>query len=445
MMKSKFHGPARIQNDLPAGSPDLAPPANLRWNFTWAALSGALFETGASFADTGTIVAVFIGRLTPSALAVGAAESIRRYGWLVPQLFAANYAQGLRYRKRIYLIGGWGRAFFLLLLAGALVLISDESGLYPNQLLFLFFVLWTGFSFVSGLAGVPYNDIVGRVIPAGHRSRLLAVRFFAGGTLAVGAGILIRFLLQGNGSLRPYGIIFAIGAVTLALSTACFALIREAPAPGDHLRPRFAEFVRAGLRVLRTDRRLRFFLYVQLLSAVTSMATPFYVVQARRSSSLVEAEVGTLLAAHMLGAVLLNPVWGWWGDRHGELSLQQALAAISLLSPALALGLPRMTGLSSAATLAGYSGLFFVLGAVQTGNSIATLAYLMHISPDDRRPEYSGYNNALVAPTRLLPLLAGALAQTFSLSSVFAVAALAVPFQWIVLERLGRIPAGGSS
>lgn len=84
----------------------------LRWNFIWAALSGALFQFGTAFADIGTVIAVFVGRLTPSALAVGAAESIARYGWLLPQLFAANYAQGRRYRKPIYLAGGYGRAIY---------------------------------------------------------------------------------------------------------------------------------------------------------------------------------------------------------------------------------------------------------------------------------------------------------------------------------------------
>lgn len=85
----------------------------VRRNFLWAALNGTLFEFGASFAETGTVVAALLHRLTGGAVAVGAAASIARFGWLLPQVFAANWAQGLRYRKPIYLAGGSGRAVCL--------------------------------------------------------------------------------------------------------------------------------------------------------------------------------------------------------------------------------------------------------------------------------------------------------------------------------------------
>jgi hypothetical protein len=421
-------------------------PRDLCWNFTWAALSGALFQFGAAFVDTGTVIAAFVGRLTFSALAVGAADSIARYGWLLPQLFAANYAQGMRYRKPIYMVAGWGRALFLALLAGVLLVVPGvldggqgrQGQALPLQA--IFFVLWTAFSFISGLAGVPYNDIIGRVIPSDRRSRLLAIRFFIGGVLAVGTGLFVRAMLQGNGSLTPYGIIFGTGAAALALSTFCFALIREPPAPVFRQRLRFIDFLRQGWHVFRGDMHFRMFLYVQLLAGMTAMATPFYVVQARRVSGLAEAEVGTLMVAQMLGGLLLNPMWGWWGDRWGKLSLLKVLAVTSVISPALAIGLSLQPDLSSKAILAGYDVTFFFLGATLSGSIIADLGYLMEISPDDRRPEYSGYMNTLIAPTRLLPMAAGVLVEALSFRFVFGLAALAVLARLAVLSRLGRKP-----
>jgi len=106
----------------------------------------------------GTIVPAFLGRLGSGALAVGAAATIARFGWLLPQLFTANYAQGLRYRKSIYLVGGGGRAVALGLLAAVLLAwpAAHEVGA-SLQLLVAFFALWTAYSFIAGLAGVPYN------------------------------------------------------------------------------------------------------------------------------------------------------------------------------------------------------------------------------------------------------------------------------------------------
>jgi hypothetical protein len=414
-----------------------ADPA-VRRNFFWAALNGALFEFGASFAEVGTIVPAFLGRLGFGALTVGAAATIARFGWLLPQLFAANYAQGLRYRKPIYLVGGGGRAASLGLLATVLLAwpAGHEVGA-TLPLLVAFFALWTAYSFIAGLAGVPYNDVIARTIPSDWRSRLLAVRLFAGGALAVGSGLLIRGILREapGPSLQPYALIFAAGAVILALSTACFARIQEPPAPAIAGRPAFSAFLRDGLDVLRADRRFRLFLCAQLLGGVTRMSAPFYLLQAHRVSRVPELEVGTFLAAQMIGSVVLNPLWGWWGDRRGKLSLLRVLTGISVVSPLLAIVLP-LTAVPESMALVGYALVFFFLGTATTGDIVGELGYLMEISPDDQRPEYSGYMNALVAPSRLLPFVGGVIVALWSFQLLFVLAAVAVLARLVVLARL---------
>jgi len=408
-----------------------------RRNFVLAAASGALFELGASFADTGTVVATFLGRLTPGTTAVGAATTLARFGWLLPQLFAASYAQGVAYRKPIYLLGGSGRAVSLGALA-AVLLLWDGLAKAPTIALTLFFAIWTVFSFIAGLAGASYNDVIARTISAERRSRLLATRLFVGGALTVGGGLLVRSVLESSSapSLRPYGLIFGAGAIVLAASTACFAFIREPPAPVAGQRSDFRVFLRDGIGVVQGDRAFRLFLYVQLLGGVTRMVMPFYVVQARVIGELPELEVGTLLAAQAIGGIALNPMWGWWGDHRGKLSLLKALGVTSAVSPLLAIVLPALS-LSPEGTLAGYALVFFFVGASISGEIIGDLGYLMEISPDDRRLEYSGYMNALVAPSRLLPFVAGALLAILSFQILFAVAvAAALLGRLAVVQRL---------
>lgn len=414
-----------------------------RWNFSWISLSGALHQFGAAFIDTGTVIAAFVGGLTSSAFAVGAAESIARFGWLLPQLFVARFAQELRFRKPIYLVSGWGRAILLALLAMVLLFVGGKSGGDTSQgmtialpLTTLFFLLWTLFSFVSGIAGVPYNDIVARVIPSNLRSRLLGVRFFVGGVLAVVAGFFIRIIFRKYSPFSPYGIIFATGAIVLALSTTFFALVREPPAFIVRPRQEFTAFLREGRRVLREDKRFRQFLHVQILTGLTTMAIPFYVVQARQVNMLAEAEVGSMVVAQMLGGLLLNPIWGWWGDRKGKLSLLKAVAVAGAVSPLLAILLSLFPSPSQVMVIFGYGATFFFLGATLSGGIIADLGYLMEISPDDQRPEYSGYMNTLVAPTRLLPLIAGMLVEAVSFRFVFSLAFLVVPARLALLVHL---------
>ena len=67
-----------------------------------------------------------------------------RFGWLFPQLFVAYYAQRRTRRLPVYMLGAFDRVACLAGVAGLLWL--------------SFFVLWTIYSFVSGIVAVPYND-----------------------------------------------------------------------------------------------------------------------------------------------------------------------------------------------------------------------------------------------------------------------------------------------
>ena len=60
----------------------------------------------------------------------------------------------------------------------------------------------------------------------------------------------------------------------------------------------------------------------------------------------------------------------------------------------------------------------------------------MEISPDDRRPAYSGYFNALTAPAYLLPLLGGLMVFSVGMASVFAAAAIGAAGQAICVHRI---------
>jgi hypothetical protein len=79
---------------------------------------------------------------------------------------------------------------------------------------------------------------------------------------------------------------------------------------------------------------------------------------------------------------------------------------------------------------------FVLLGALVNGTTIAMLGYLMEISPDDRRPAYSGYFNALVAPAALLPLVGAVVVAAASLGGVFAVSLAAAVLQYWMVRRL---------
>jgi len=76
---------------------------------------------------------------------------------------------------------------------------------------------------------------------------------------------------------------------------------------------------------------------------------------------------------------------------------------------------------------------------VGNGGTIAQLGYLMEISPDDRRPAYSGYFNAIVAPAALAALAGAALVEGLGLPAVFLASAVAAVLQFLAVRRLRRL------
>ena len=80
--------------------------------------------------------------------------------------------------------------------------------------------------------------------------------------------------------------------------------------------------------------------------------------------------------------------------------------------------------------------LFFVLGALANGLTIAVIGYLMDISPETKRPSYSGYFNALTAPAYLFPLVGGVLVALSGFALVFSISSAAACAQFLLIHKI---------
>jgi len=358
-----------------------------RRRFWRIAGAGAAFQGGSTAVDSATVVASLVYMLTSSAFAVGYASAVLRLGWVLTQLPVGWLAERAPRRMPFYVFGAYGRAAAAAAIAVLLWWNADwpQFDWPPVPLALGFLALWTVYAFVSGVVGVPYNDIVGRAIPPERRSRMLAWRFFGGGLLAIAVAGVLRLALDVLLPLKAYGLIFALGAILMVVSSTLFVLAGEPPAPTPKplaKRPGFALFIREGLATFRADRTFRLFVIFQWLGSATLMALPFYIVAAREGG-LGIADVGTLLAAQTAGALVSNLLWGKIGDGMGKLALLRLVAFVRLVPPAIILLL-----MATQAGLAAHAGLFFIIGAMMNGVTIGYLGFLMEISPDDRRPAY---------------------------------------------------------
>ena len=406
-----------------------------RRRFRRIAGAGAAFQGATAAVDSATVVASLVYQLTGSVFAVGAASAVLRLGWLLPQMVVGYLAERAERRMPFYVFGAFGRATC----AGLIVLLLWFGAALPAPLLAAgFLILWSLYAFVSGVVAVPYNDIVGRSIASDRRSRMLAWRFFGGGLVALLVAGFIRWSLAALPGLQAYALIFALAALLMLLSSALFVsagephLVRPATAP-PRQRKTPKEFLRGGWDVLRDDARFRLFLHSQWLGGATLMALPFYMVAALQRG-ITPADVGLLLGMQTAGALGSNFFWGRLGDRAGKLILLRIVALVRIIPP---LGI--LILLATGAGLAGFAVLFVLIGAMMNGVTIGYLGYLMEISPDDRRPAYSAYFNALASPAALTPLLGAALVALVSINAVFVAAIAAAIWQVVLLRRISRL------
>lgn len=407
--------------------------------------AGAAFQAGSAAVDSATIVASLTYHLTGSVYAVGAASAVLRAGWLLPQAAVGYLAQRSGRRMPFYTVGAFGRASCIAAIALVLALGNNLPG---AGLATGFLVLWTMYAFVSGIVAVPYNDIVGRAIASGWRSRLLAWRFFGGGILAIGVAGLADRWLRALPILDAYAAIFALASVLMLVSSLSFVSAGEPPVRrlANYSQEGFRGFLSAGFGVLRIDTRFRLFLYSQWLGSATLMALPFYIVAAT-DAGLDTRDAGILLGAQTVGALASNAVWGRIGDLRGKLALLQAVGALRLALPAGVLAILASAGsLGPTLLLPVFATLFVAIGATVNGVTISYLGFLFEISPDERRPAYSAYFNMLASPVALLPLAGAAIADNISLEAVFVTAFVAAIAQLAVYRQLLRTePARESS
>lgn len=408
-----------------------------RRRFWHVAGSGAAFQAGSAAVDSATVMSALVFQLTGSTVAVGAVSTILRLGWLLPQLIVGYLAGRATSSMPFYIVGAFGRTAAIALLA-AILWLGPAAGWSNAALGAATLGLWTAYAFLSGIVGVPYNDIVARAVPSDRRSSLLAVRFFGGGLVALLVAALADSLVRVLDFPASYAAILGVAGVLMLISSLTFTAMGEpAHATAPKSLASFGAYLREGAATFRDDPVFRRFVFAQWYGGAVLVAAPFYIVAAEELGVGLE-NVALLLGAQTVGALAVNPVWGWWGDRKGKLSLMRGIAVARTFPPVvilLLLSIPVPPWVSFPVLLA----VFFCLGALANGLTIAVIGLLMEISPDDRRPSYSGHFNALIAPAFVFPLVGGFAIAAFGTWIVFAIALIAATGQATLLARIGRI------
>ncbi len=405
-----------------------------RRRFWHVAGAGTAFQAGSAAVDSATVMSALVFQLTGSAIAVGAVPTILRLGWLLPQIFVGYLAGCAVSSMPFYILGAFGRSAAIAFLA-IVLWIGSAAGWSNATIGAATLGIWVLYAFLSGVVGVPYNDIVARSVPSELRSRLLSVRFLGGGIAALLVAVLADRLMRSLDFPVSYAAILGIAAVLMMLSSIVFVVMGE-PEKTAPLKAaeNFKAYLSDGVAVFRGDTVFRHFLFAQWCGSAVLIAAPFFIVAAAALGMSLE-NVALLLVAQTAGTLASNPLWGWWGDRLGKMSLMRSIAVARAAPPTVILSV-LFIPVSHDWLMAILLVVFFVIGALASGLTIAVIGLLMEISPEDRRPAYSGYFSALTAPAYIFPIFGGLTAVTFGIWFVFAISLLATFAQTVALSRI---------
>jgi len=395
----------------------------VRRNFFAALWHGAFLALGTALTQPTTVIAAFVAGLTGSTVWVGGLLTVLTVAGALPQLFVARWIEPRPRKMPLLLLAiylrtvSWGTLAWLIFTIG-----SAQPRLLAWALIGLLALFYAG----GGLGGVPYTDIIGKIIPSNRRGAFFGGRQALAGPLAVGAALLARHVLAEVAYPNNYAL-FGLAAAVLFIASLGFWLIREPPRTDTdgHIR-RWREY--RG-QLLDAARRLRTLVVVQFLTGFSLMALPFYVVYARQELGAPPEAVGWFVLLQVLGGVLANLLWARLVDRYGSRWMLTVCATLSTLTLLLAVGLGRL----------GWPGMLpiiFLGGATFNGRDVGFSSALLELAPAAERPTYAGVNSVLALPVAFLPLLAGVLLRWWSYPDLFLVVAIFVALGAIWTRQL---------
>ncbi len=410
---------------------------HLRRNFSLGVINGALFNLASSLLDPSLVLTWLASQLTSSNFLIGLVMPISQGGWFLPQLLISGYLQGRKRKLPLYVAMSAPRALCWALMALALFLITDKA-----VLLILFYTLLTVYSLGGGVAGLSFMDVVAKAIPSTRRGTFFGWRRFLGGILALGGSLVVRYVLDERWGLafpHNFGVLFFLAFLTMSGAMISFGLFVEPVEPVLNQSVALLGQMRRALRLPRRDANYGCFLGARLLATAAGMATPFYIVYAKRVLGVSAGMVGVYLTCATLAGIASTLVWGQISDQRGNRGLILLANLVGLATPLAALSIPLLASrpLSLAAQAPHAFAVVFVLSSIfQTGLVIGYHNYLLDIAPAEDRPLYIGLANTLTGLTMLVSAVGGLIVDLAGLVTLFWVA---VAFYVGTLLLAGRL------
>ena len=221
------------------------------------------------------------------------------------------------------------------------------------------------------------------------------------------------------------------------LGLAALASIKEPLEEVSEERASWRNYLPQLTRILREKAAYRRVIAAWLLSGLTALASPFYVLYATDQLRLAPETIGLFIIAQTVGGLVGSFGFGALAERRGPGAVIRVSVAVSASGPlaALALHFARAAGYGVSQPVT-YAWVFVVLGIVNSSMMLGFINYILELAPPVQRPTYMGLSNTLGGVLVLVPILGGWLLQATSYPVLFAAAAVGPVVAWVTAMRL---------
>ncbi|MEJ2759831.1 MAG: hypothetical protein P8046_15245, partial [Anaerolineales bacterium] len=183
---------------------------NFKFNFATNVIDGTFFWLGSSFFATRTIAPLFLSYLTDNTLVFGILATILSTGWLLPQLFTANWVQQRPIKKYFPVVIG----FFTERLPIFLLPVAAWVSLRSPSLAVTLFLVFIGWHVVgAGVIAVGWQDMIAKVFPVKWRGRFFGISNFAGNATGILGASAAAWILNRYAFPTNFMLSFGLGGV----------------------------------------------------------------------------------------------------------------------------------------------------------------------------------------------------------------------------------------
>lgn len=385
---------------------------NLPWNFSVNLLDLSFIIFAGSLVSRETVMPVLVSSLTDSKLAIGLIAAIYAAGANIPQLFIANYSEGLRHKLPfVKFFGGWFERGPYLLIGIFVWWLAVPA---PTLTVVLFLLMLSISAFGMGIATPAWYDIIAKAIPVERRGIFSGIGHGLGAFIGIAGAYFVGVILEAFLFPNNFAILFIVASAFMGISWIGLALNREPPSLKTKERMRLGEYLSELPHIFRSDSNYSRFLISRGMVHLGAMSIGFFMVYGTERFDIDGAEIGLLTGILIGSKAVMNLVWGLLGDQNGH--------KVVLSGAALAVALAALTAWL-APSFWWLALTFVLLGAYLAADEVSALNIILEFCAPEDRPTYIGLTNTLFAPVLIVaPLLGGWLADLGGYRPMFLVA-----------------------